>query len=124
MIKTRFDDPEEWVTKTASYEICEMETMHLINTIRMFQRSPMAVLSVLLEAVDENTFTFSRRSKQKSAVDEITSMSEEELIEVAMTSPLICAMWDELTERGVNVENVINIEDEQQQRKESRRNER
>lgn len=109
MIKTRFDDSEVWETKTSSYDICEMETMHLINTIRMFQRNPLAVMGVLLDAVDDNTFTFSKKNRQKSAIAEITSMTEEDLIAVAMESPLICAMWDELAERGVNVDNVLGM---------------
>lgn len=106
MIKTRFDNSEVWETKRESYEISEMETSHIINLLRMFKTKPMVILSILLDSVEESCFAFSK-NKNKAAVHEITSMSEDELIEVAMNSVLVASLCDELKERGVNVENVL-----------------
>lgn len=108
MIKTRFDNSEVWETRNESYEISEMETSHIINLLRMFKTKPTVVMNILLDSVDDASFSFSKR-KSKEAIYEITSMSEEELIEVAMNSVLVAALCDQLEERGVNVENILNI---------------
>lgn len=107
MIKTRFDNPEVWETKREAYEISEMETSHIINLLRMFKTKPMVILNILLDSVDDACFSFSK-GKNKEAVHEITSMSEDELVEVAMNSVLVAALCDQLEERGVNVENILN----------------
>lgn len=107
MIKTRFDNSEVWETKQEAYEISEMETSHIINLLRMFRTKPMVILNILLDSVEESCFAFSK-NKNKAAVHEITSMSEEELIDVAMNSVLVAALCDQLEKRGVNVDNVLN----------------
>lgn len=107
MIKTRFDNPEVWETKREAYEISEMETSHIINLLRMFKTKPTVILNILLESVEDSSFAFSKH-KNKAAINEITSMSNEELIEVAMDSVLVAALCDQLEERGVNVENILN----------------
>ena len=107
MIKTRFDNSEVWETKRESYEISEMETSHIINLLRMFKTKPIVILNILLDSVEESCFAF-LKSRNKAAVYEITSMSEDELIEVAMNSVLVASLCDQLEERGVNVENVLN----------------
>lgn len=107
MIKTRFDDSEVWETKNETYEIPEMETSHIINLLHMFRTKPVVIMNILLDSVDEASFSFSRK-KRREAIHEITSMSEDELIEVAMSSTLVSALCDQLEERGVNVENILN----------------
>lgn len=111
MIETRFDNPEVWETKSESYEISSMETSHMINLIRLFRRKPSVILNILLESIEDSSFSFSKKGKKKKAIEEVTSLSSEELIAIAMDSPLVCAMWDELTKRGVNVENVLDLND-------------
>ena len=107
MIKTRFDNSEVWETKQETYEISKMETSHIINLLRMFKTKPMVILNILLDSVEESCFAFSK-NKHKAAIHEITSMSEEELIEVAMNSVLVAALCDQLEERGVNIDNILN----------------
>lgn len=107
MIKTRFDNSEVWEIKNESYEISEMETSHIINLLRMFKTKPIVILNILLESVDEASFSFSKK-RNKEAIHEITSMSEDELVGVAMNSVLVAALCDQLEERGVNVENILN----------------
>lgn len=108
MIKTRFDNSEVWETKDKEYEISKMETAHIINLLRMFKTKPMVVMRILLDSVEESCFSFSR-NKKKEALYEITSMSEEELIDVAMNSVLVAALYDQLEERGVNIVNIENM---------------
>lgn len=116
MIKTRFDNSEYWETKNETYAIAEMETSHIINLLNMFKNKPMVVLSILLDSVDDACFSFSK-GKNKEAIYEITSMSEDELIEVAMNSVLVAALCDQLEERGVNVDNILkNITKESEER--------
>lgn len=113
MIKTRFDNTEFWETKSETHKICDMETAHIINLIRLFKRKPSMILRILLESIDDAQFSFSKNNAV-NATKEVTSMTEEELIGVAMNSDLVRSLKEELEERGVNTENVLQLRDREE----------
>lgn len=114
---TRFDNDETWITENNDYDIEDMETTHILNTIRLFILKPNSVIGMLIKDVEENEIeenstvwqkTFLRkRNVKKESINNITSMTDEEVKEYVMNSPLVNAMKIELEKRGVNVENII-----------------
>lgn len=114
---TRFDNDETWITENNDYDIEDMETAHILNTIRLFILKPNSVIGMLIKDVEENEIeenstvwqkTFLRkRNVKKESINNITSMTDEEVKEYVMNSPLVNAMKIELEKRGVNVENII-----------------
>lgn len=114
---TRFDNDETWITENNDYDIEDMETAHILNTIRLFILKPNSVIGMLIKDVEENEIeenttvwskTFLRkRNIKKESINNITSMTDDEVKEYVMSSPLVNAMKIELEKRGVNVENII-----------------
>lgn len=114
---TRFDNDETWITENNDYDIEDMETAHILNTIRLFVLKPNSVIGMLIKDVEENNIeenttvwskTFLRkRNIKKESINNITSMTDDEVKEYVMSSPLVNAMKIELEKRGVNVENII-----------------
>ncbi len=108
-MKTRFDQTEQWITGYG--EICnikDMETTHLLNIIRMFQRKPTMIQSFLIKDITNNWSL-----NQAASLSNITSLSIEEIQEYFYKCPLFIAMKEQLEERGVNVEQMMkNYEEE------------
>lgn len=114
-MNTRFDS-EEWITAQGEYiHVSNMETSHLINTLKMFIEKPLRVISMLIKDVDrldvhKASAVWSKNNwhdVRKQSIREITKMKPAECIEYALTSPLGSAMIKELSNRGVDVENII-----------------
>lgn len=118
---TRFDEAQYW--RTARGEvllISEMETSHLMNTLRMFIRKPYFIASMLIadiEANAQNTVNSSvwmpdvvcQPNVKKDSIYNVTSMTDQQLTDYVFSTPLVCAMEQELNNRGVNVENMMQL---------------
>lgn len=117
-MNTRFDNEKEWITENKMYEIEEMETTHLLNTIRMLYMKPNSVTGMLIRDIEKSeeyienltpwTGLFSnRRNVKKESIKNVTSMTSDELVNYIMNTPLVNSMKKELENRGVNVEAII-----------------
>lgn len=115
-MKTRFDNDCMWITPGNEIPIKNMETEHLINTLKMFATKPSRVLSILLCDIEHNPPIINAWSPVgndneiiKKSIYNATSMSPDELTAYALNSPLGKAMIAELEIRGVNINNIITM---------------
>ena len=112
MLKTRFDETEIWKGAVSKkYRISEMETSHLINTLKMFDEKPFRTVRMILDDI-ENSIVFTYKdnsSDKKQSITNATSMSEQDLKDFALNSPIATAMKAELVNRGVNVSNIMQL---------------
>ncbi|AZK44799.1 hypothetical protein [Paenibacillus lentus] len=120
-MKTRFDETKRWVTSTGDViEIVNMETTHLMNTIRMFAQKPYISMGIIVKDIERNAVCYNANNAwtpfsrevvdvKKKSINNITSMNEEEIIKYSLNSPLGKAMLDELQSRGVNIQNFIEM---------------
>jgi len=120
-MKTRFDESKVWVTGMGEViQITDMETTHLMNTIRMFAQKPYVSMGIIVKDIERNSIccgigeawtptTKVGGNVKKQSISNITSMSEAEIISYTLDSPLGQAMLIELESRGVNIENFTNM---------------
>lgn len=123
-MNTRFDNSKSWKSADGRVtDIRDMETSHIMNTIRMFIRKPHTIMSMIVKDFDQyeddQPFSngpwfpelndFNRKSAKQESMHAVTSMSHMQLIEYALHSLLVCAMRDELAARGVNVDNLFQM---------------
>ena len=97
-------------------EVKEMETGHLLNTIKMLLQKPARVQAMLVADIENATFaepqawTANRKEDiRKVSVHNITSLSAEELVEYVKGTTLFNTMLAELEARGVNTENIMQL---------------
>lgn len=120
-MKTRFDETKVWVTGMGEViKIANMETTHLMNTIKMFAQKPYISMGIIVKDIERNSVYRGvgeapmHNSKtdddvKKQSISNITSMSEQEIVTYTFNSPLGQAMLLELQSRGVNIQNFTNI---------------
>ena len=113
-MKTRFDYSGVWITTRGATPIVEMDTSHLLNTVKMLVQKPARTLSMLVSdiesaAVSEVVWTVHNTDNRKQSLQNVTSLSETELVEYVKGSPLFVSMIAELESRGVNTENVVRL---------------
>ena len=117
-MNTRFDNEKEWITESEVYEIEEMETSHILNTLRLFVIKPNSVIGMLIKDIERSVMFdemstpwskifFTKRDIKKESIRNVTSMKTDEVINYVMNTPLVNSMKKELESRGVNVENSI-----------------
>lgn len=118
-MKVRFDESKVWRTANGcTIAIADMETAHLMNTLRMFIAKPNVVMSMIaadIDNFDEDLYyggvwqptSSSAPHIKKESMWSATSMSAEELTSYAIESALGQAMRNELAARGVNVDNLL-----------------
>ena len=100
-MKTRFDCADSWTTATGEeIQIKEMTTIHLMNLFSMFVRRPDRTMAMLVSDVDSGEY---------AERIWLPRMSEAELIDYALSSPLGEAVKAELVKRGVQLENSLAI---------------
>ncbi|NLA24507.1 MAG: hypothetical protein GX879_06030 [Bacteroidales bacterium] len=103
MNKTIFEQSEFWIT--AKGEVCkieEMETLHLLNILRMFELKPTIIQSLLIKEVNEIWGL-----NKEASLNNITSLSNDQLKEYFYKCKLYKAMREELEKRGVNVAQML-----------------
>lgn len=114
-MKTRFDCADSWTTATGEeIQIKEMTTIHLMNLFSMFVRRPDRTMAMLVSDIDSGEYAervwLPRKTEDvKQSIANVTSMSEAELIDYALSSPLGEAVKAELVKRGVQLENSLAI---------------
>lgn len=114
-MKTRFDYDGVWITGCGvAVPVGEMETAHLLNTVKMLVQKPSRVLSILISDIESATFsetvwTAHNVSDKKQSLTNVTSMSEQELVSYVTETPLFKSMLEELICRGVNMENILSL---------------
>lgn len=116
-MKTRFDG-SVWIGAGGmAFAPAEMETDHLLNTVKMLKNRPAVIISMVVRDVeaspDYTPFTpfgaDSHAELVKKSLFNLTSMTPEEVSAYALNSPLGTTMKNELIKRGVNVENFLNM---------------
>ena len=114
-MKTRFDYEGMWITGLGQVlSVSEMETAHLLNTVRMIIQKPARTLSMLISDIEsaafsETVWTAHNTADKKQSLQNVTSPSDTELTEYAMNSPLFKSMIEELRSRGVNTGNIVKL---------------
>lgn len=118
-MKTRFDYSGVWITGVGeAVPVGNMETPHLLNTVRMLvqkpARKPARTLSILVADIEHATFSDTvwtpfNADDRKQSLKNVTSLSDAELVEYVQSTPLFKSMIEELQERGVNTTNVLNL---------------
>lgn len=112
-MKTRFDDNQYWITAQGDcMDINDMETSHLMNTVRMLVQKPFITVNLLIKDIETfNTRVWTPKKKEikSESIKNVTSMSEREVIEYILDTPLVLAMLTVLNSRGVNIENFVNM---------------
>lgn len=119
-MKTRFDNSAMWVTGDDRHlNIRDMETNHLLNTVRMFVKKPYSIASMLIKDIENCAQDYypeawtpthiGSRSVVKESINAVTSMSKDELVAYALNSPLCSTMMSELLDRGVNIHNLMDM---------------
>ena len=115
MLKTRFDNGETWIdAKGQEWKISEMSTLHLTNLFSMFLMKPERVMSMLLHDVEsleyeDHVWNMDRKKDAdalRRSIQNVTSLTADELKKFALESALGEAVLTELNSRGVNVDNV------------------
>lgn len=115
-MNTRFDG-RLWIGALGvTFKVKEMETRHLLNTVKMLLQKPARVQTMLVADIESATFaepqawTSNRREDiRKVSVHNITSLSAEELVEYVKGTTLFNTMLAELDARGVNTENIMQL---------------
>lgn len=114
-MKTRFDYGDGWVTARGDrLTLEEMTTDHLLNLYGMLIHRPDRTMSILIADVESGDFSDNiwvphRESDTELSIRNITSMSADDLVEYALNSPLGIGVREELTKRGVQIENALNV---------------
>lgn len=106
-MKTRFDS-KVWMTGLGEViPVEQMETDHLLNTLKMLVQKPNRTINVIIRDIE--TAGNGQQDIKYQSIRNVTSMTPTQLIEFALNSPLGLAMKKELTDRGVDVENYIHV---------------
>ena len=102
-MNTRFDG-RLWIGALGvTFKVKEMETRHLLNTVKMLLQKPATF-------AEPQAWTSNRREDiRKVSVHNITSLSAEELVEYVKGTTLFNTMLAELDARGVNTENIMQL---------------
>lgn len=110
-MNTRFDG-RLWIGALGvTFKVKEMETRHLLNTVKMLLQKPARVADIESATFAEpQAWTSNRREDiRKVSVHNITSLSAEELVEYVKGTTLFNTMLAELDARGVNTENIMQL---------------
>ena len=115
-MKTRFDNYGVWITACGEIKkVSDMDTTHILNTMRMLIQKPSRTVGMLIHAVENSECgTFSAwepnfKVTVERSIHNITSMTADELKAYVKRTPLFQSMFSECVKRGVNMDNVLSI---------------
>lgn len=115
-MKTRFDGTHWIAAFGVVLDIKEMDTAHLLNTVKMLVQKPARVQAMLVDDIERATFAdpavwtpTGEADTRKQSLHNVTSLSADELLNYVTGTPLFKAMLDELESRGVNTENIMQL---------------
>lgn len=112
-MKTRFDDKKHWITATGELiRLCDMETSHLLNTVKMLLQKPTRTQAMLITDIEHSdignrVWMPSPQDPRMASIQNVTSLTADELVDYVKSTPLFSAMLSELESRGVNTDNTI-----------------
>ena len=113
MIKTRFDNDKTWIDSSGyTVDIAAMDTAHLINILRMFIAKPHRTMAMLVTDI-ERCVPWTPDGWPDPKVESLrnaTSLTADDLRLYALDSNLGTAIVAELQSRGVNTDNVLEVE--------------
>lgn len=115
-MKTRFDGTLWIGAGGCVFHPEEMETDHLLNTVKMLKSKPHITVNMIVRDVEASPdccpftpFGNGHADLVKASLFNITSMTPEQVAEYALNSNLGRALKAELIRRGVNVENYLSM---------------
>lgn len=115
-MKTRFDGKIWVMAYGVAIEVEEMETAHLLNTVKMLVQKPARVQAMLVDDIERATFAdptvwtpTGEGDTRKLSLRNVTSLSADELTTYVTGTPLFKAMLEELETRGINTENIMQL---------------
>lgn len=120
-MKTRFDVYGKWISAGGEIRnVSDMETDHIMNTMRMLMQKPSRIVSMLIKDMEGCVYGSPAEifplvwepnihSVLKQSINNVTSMSIDELKAYVKKTPLFQSMCDELSKRGVNVTNILSM---------------
>lgn len=115
-MKTRFDGKIWVMAYGVAIEVKEMETAHLLNTVKMLVQKPARVQAMLVDDIERATFAdptvwtpTGEGDTRKLSLRNVTSLSADELTTYVTGTPLFKAMLEELETRGINTENIVQL---------------
>lgn len=115
-MKTRFDGKIWVMVYGVAIEVKEMETAHLLNTVKMLVQKPARVQAMLVDDIERATFAdptvwtpTGEGDTRKLPLRNVTSLSADELTTYVTGTPLFKAMLEELETRGINTENIMQL---------------
>ena len=115
-MKTRFDGKIWVMAYGVAIEVKEMETAHLLNTVKMLVQKPARVQAMLVDDIERATFADptvwtppGEGDTRKLSLRNVTSLSADELTTYVTGTPLFKAMLEELETRGINTENIMQL---------------
>lgn len=115
-MKTRFDGKIWVMAYGVTIEVKEMETAHLLNTVKMLVQKPARVQAMLVDDIERATFAdptvwtpTGEGDTRKLSLRNVTSLSADELTTYVTGTPLFKAMLEELETRGINTENIMQL---------------
>ncbi len=115
-MKTRFDGKIWVIAYGVAIEVKEMETAHLLNTVKMLVQKPARVQAMLVDDIERATFAdptvwtpTGEGDTRKLSLRNVTSLSADELTTYVTGTPLFKAMLEELETRGINTENIMQL---------------
>lgn len=115
-MKTRFDGKIWVMAYGVAIEVKEMETAHLLNTVKMLVQKPARVQAMLVDDIERATFAdptvwtpTGEGDTRKLSLRNVTSLSADELTTYVTGTPLFKAMLEELETRGINTEKIMQL---------------
>ena len=115
-MNTRFDGKIWVMAYGVAIEVKEMETAHLLNTVKMLVQKPARVQAMLVDDIERATFAdptvwtpTGEGDTRKLSLRNVTSLSADELTTYVTGTPLFKAMLEELETRGINTENIMQL---------------
>lgn len=115
-MKTRLDGKIWVMAYGVAIEVKEMETAHLLNTVKMLVQKPARVQAMLVDDIERATFAdptvwtpTGEGDTRKLSLRNVTSLSADELTTYVTGTPLFKAMLEELETRGINTENIMQL---------------
>ena len=115
-MKTRFDG-NLWIgANGVVFTPSELETDHLLNTVKMLKNRPAVVVTMVVRDIESapdccpfDPFGTCHGDVVRKSLFNITSMKPEQVSAFALNSTLGMALKAELISRGVNVENYLSM---------------
>lgn len=113
-MKTRFDNTKHWITSRGELiPIADMETSHLLNTVKMLIQKPTRTQAMLVIDIERAECPLvwcpDYTDNRAKSIYNATSLTADELVEYVKGTPLFNAMLTELEHRGVNTKNTIEL---------------